>query len=1041
MPKKVTKQLVLELVASLPAGEQRTQLVSRMVAAGELSEGDLAALIAADVERHAPEYAQLMRDDALVRFLADRFRDAPEYLARALVRALPQRFWHYAFAYRMLLRLRADLGPVLIPPWRPGSAVGTGTHPIERVDDLVARDIEELDAERTTRAYLYLFSRDVAVARDLLAEERATADAYGQRVLDRVTATFERLYAMEFPGVVPTVRGQPFPAIHVRWWIDAARDIPRVLNIGDTATFKTSFATVGLDHAGARRVLLLCAPHARQNHAREIAAYFNRGGDRVQVLTSAGDLPAFIRRIRDHQFSIVGWHALVNPDVADALVEAPFDAIVADEVQYGKGVSGTAPAKRAVTLLRLGKKRSIQRVVACSATPWENRPEELAAVACLLRPKDFPSPEVFARSGLTATPRILRELFSTQVLDIELREVRDLPDITPKPWEDLFGAVAVPLLPAHRALYERMREDATPRLPATKVQCLLHAAIHPPLVRHAFPWSREDVTALNDWRVSSKLVWLRQFIAERIGRTKVVVATGIYATGITRAHDPEQPWVGEYLREWYGEDRVLIVDGTVPIGPQRDAIIARWRTDPDARILLCSMQTLPDSINLTVPQSPTVERVWIVQLASAWKPWRQFLGRFHREMGAAPVAYCTPTLGGTIDEDLLRFTRDKWRTQQLFRANVPLTDGEWHAVRDTRSGGRLREVLRSPVESVNIIGTLMRGRGEHACGNVYASPYGMVTHAEVFAQHFLATERGSTADNVAQFQTKAIRDRIANGMLTPDRICDAACGLLRLERTLGLPVVGVDMNPWMLDLARPHAAHGGRNAIVGRLSQLPMEWTGRFHLTACSLALDWTTLATPDGGEPERVRVIRELARVTHPHGLLWLALRAGDCDATRAAAWCNAFRTNGWSVDEHLTGFVRAVDGPGERRFQCWSIAVAPDGHGIGALDPNAFRFAWEVGRVRVVRRTRAGRSDHVERAGVVHGSFVVESLGRTVAVPDTVATTASVTAELDRWVRAVAAGQSLGRTAALHPTRLAHLDWRRLQRLVELGVLQVNG
>lgn len=1039
MPKKVTKQLVLDLVASLPAGEQRTQLVAQMVARGELSEGDLAALITADVERHAPDYARFMQDDALVRFLAERFRDAPEYLARALVRALPQRFWHYAFAYRMLLRLRADLGPVLIPPWRPGTGVGTGTHPIARVDDLIARDIEALDAERTTRTYLYLFSRDATVARELLAEERAQADAYGQRVLDRVAATFERLYAMEFHGVVPTMRGQPFPAIHVRWWIDQARDIPRVLNIGDTATFKTSFATVGLDHVGARRVLLLCAPNARANHAAEITAYFTNGADRVHALTSAADLPAFIRGVRSHQFSIVGWHALVNPDVVDALAEAPFDAIVADEVQYGKGVSGTAPAKRAIALLRLGKKRSIQRVVACSATPWENRPEELAAVAVLLRPQDFPSPEVFARSGLTATPRILREMFSTHVLDIELREVRDLSDITPKPWEDLFGAVAVPMVPQHRALYNRLREDATPRLPAAKVRLLLQTAIHPPLARNALRWSRTDGAALTDPQTSSKLVWLRQCIAERISRAKICVATGIYATGITRAHDAEQPWIGDILRQWFGEDRVLIVDGTVPIGPHRDAIIARWRTDPNARILLASMQTLPDSINLTVAKSPTVERVWVVQLASAWKPWRQFLGRFHREADAVPVAYITPTLAGTIDEDLLRFNRDKWRVQQLFRANVPLTDGEWRAVRDTHTGGRLREVLRSPVESVNIIGTLMRGRGEMACSDVYASPYGMGTHAEAFAQHFLATERGSTADNVAQFQAKAIRDRMANGMLTPDRICDAACGLLRLERTLGQPVSGVDMNAWMLNLARPHSAYGGRNAIVGRLSALPKEWDGRFYLTVCSIALDWTSLAAANGGEPERVRVLRELARITHPHGLLWLMFREGDLDATRAEAWCTAFRRSGWSVDAHLTGLIRATDGPGERHFACWSLAVAPDGHALGALDPDALRFAWEVGHMRVQRQTRGGRADATSRAGIVHEAFAVEPLGRTVLVPDTVAVTASVTDELDRWLRSIAVGRTVDRTASLSPARLAHLDWRRLQRLVDLGVLQM--
>lgn len=1041
---KLTKQTLIEAIASMQDAEQRNRLLAKMVEDGDLNDADLAGFIVAEVNRNAKHYAALLSSDELVRFLAERFKDAPAYLARALVKVRPQLFWHYGFAYRLILRLRADLGTVFIPPRRASERPVEGKHPIEGLDALIAKDILALDIEHALREYLWCYSEDPDAARNMLRDDRAKADAYEQQVLDGVDRTFERLLAMEFSGVVSTLNGRLFPALHVRWWIDRMQAMPRVLNIGDTGTYKTSFGLVGLDHVGCRKVLVLCAANARQNHRREADRYFTDPG-RAQVLERREDLSAFVDGFEHHQFHLVGWPALVRADVVAALAALPFDGIFVDECQYGKSVTGSTPAKRALALLRIGRKPSIRRVVACSATPWENRPPELAAVATLIRPDLFPAPEVFAHSGITDTPRVLRELFAENVLDVELREVRSLPDITPKPWEDLFGAVAIPFVTDHQKLYELLRTDESKRRrPHVKVGALLKAAIHPALVHDELKWPPALAARLRDWRLSSKLVWLKGFLDERIDRAKVVVGTGIFVSGITREKDQEMPWVGELLREWYGDDRVVILDATTAqIGPQRDAVIARWREDPRTRILLVSMLTCPDSINLTIPAHPSVAELWITTMSCAWKPWKQFLGRFWREGLGVPVRYRTPILAGTIDEDLLRFNREKWELQQLFRANVPLTDEEWSFLSADPGNTKLRELLRAPWQNVNLIGGLMQGRGEAACGAQYDAPYGVSTYAEIFAKHFLEVEKGSTAANIARYMAKHIRAHLDEHSLTSERIFDAGCGLLRLERTLELPVVGRDMNPHMIALGVQHSPCKGERAEVGKLSELPAEWTERFELTVCSLVLDWTSLNVEVTGAPERVHILRELCRVTHPYGQLWLTFTESTLDEKTCAAWCEVFRGHGFAIDRHLTGRVVATDRGADqngKEFAFWSILVSPNGRMLGEVSADALQFPFEHGRV-VVRHRRRSRihPTNGERRGVEHEQFAIEPIGGTGSVRDTDAIEQSKLDEIRRWATAVAEGREVGRSATVQRDRYADLNWRALSKLFERGVLKV--
>lgn len=1049
---RITKPTLVRLIKGMQDDQTRRDLIAILLKDGTLTEDDLAAFAAQEIEEHLDRFLDAIKGDRLLQFYWERFKDYPQYLARALARLRPDLFYTYGLAFRFILKLRTDLGTVVIPPHRPGDEP-LGVEPMPQLAREIRQDLFALDLECRFRELLYFFSVDLAAGRALLdAEIERAATDYDREVLAAVRERVGELLGMEFPGVVPTLNGRPFPALHVRWWLAQARDIPRCLNIGGTGTYKTSFAVLAMHRDQRAHTLILCAPHARDNWAREIASYFRRP-PAVHVIRSADDL----RSRNDAPFTVVGYSTLIRPDAIEALLACSFDGLIMDECQYGKGVIGSESqrATRAVASQRLTRELPLQRFIALSATPWENRPDELAAIASVLRPDLFPTSERFLQSGAGQSPRFLRELFANQVLEVELREISDLPPITPKPWEDLCGAEPILMAPEHAALYRFVCDlepedvDEGPN-PIQKVQFLLQAAIHPHLLERQIDWPDELRTAFRDWRLSTKLRWLQEFVATRIGDAKIVIGTGIYAEGITRLEDGdvETAFVDRLLREWFGDDHVLTIDGSVSarangsgVSP-RDALIERWRTDPTIRVLLVSMRACPDSVNLTVPKAAGVTKLWVTTLSFGWKPWEQFLGRFWREGQGVPVEYRVPILVGTIDEDLLRLNQEKWRAQRLFRAQVPLSESEWSLLR--RSGmQQLGTLLRSSADHVYRITSMMRGRGEDKCATAYAAKDGMRTNAELFAEHFVRIQERAGSGNIARFLSRSIATFVESGLVDDHRCLDAGGGPYTMARYRGAPWYTVDMNPHMLEVGRQLAPHLAMNGRVGYLSDLPEEWTGKFDLVVCSLVLHFSSLSPVRHAEPERLRILRELVRVTNPHGLLWLMWNEGYQSPETFLSWVEGFTREGFTVHSLSTGLVRATEAPRARPFRCWSLLISPDGHvpRFPSVDP--FRFPFELARRKTVRgrdpdRDRPPPKDVPEHKAYQH--FEVQDVRTHVATVDTAAARAVAVAEFKRIVAAAAAGKTIDRKLHGIPTELAS-NWRVIEDLRRRGILDLGG
>jgi len=540
---------------------------------------------------------------------------------------------------------------------------------------------------------------------------------------------------------------------------------------------------------------------------------------------------------------------------------------------------------------------------------------------------------------------------------------------------------------AQREVYEFIRETDQVRLEGgAKVRRLLRATMHPHSMVGFYAWPSRLRCHFDNLDLSTKLMWIKDRVTRELEEgAKVAIGTGIYVSGITRPQDDEDNhWIGAQLREWFGEENVLIIDGTTSQAAgrkgvsRREAVIRQWRSDPKARILLVSIRACPDAINLSVPSMPGVAKLFVTTLSFPWIPWKQFIGRYWRDGAGVPVNYKVPILRGTVDESLYRLVRDKWDLQQLFRAQIPLTKRELELFDRRRFVARLVPDCRNSVETVNFTSGKFREFDEDQANQFLGERRGLATNAERFAQAFVKTHDCSAAGHIARFMKTVIGELERNQLVQPTDVLDAGCGPLTLERVLEQPVYGVDMVEPILRLGRDLSPCRGVNSQVGFLTQLPREWKHKFSLSIASLVLDWTSVSkrTKDG-RPIRVAVLQELVRVTDQTGWVWLTFTSRSLNQSLFDSWCSVFEQNQCRLIEGLTGVVEAVDHQ-ENRFDFWSICFCPGGNLLGDIREGELMFAFEQDRIVVKRGRRRGRGKQPQffdkPQTVQHEQFVVK-------------------------------------------------------------------
>jgi len=443
---------------------------------------------------------------------------------------------------------------------------------------------------------------------------------------DDALAIEDRLFYLLQPPLQSWLAGQemimPFEPFPYQYegigWLFAKSSALLADEMGLGKTMQTITAIRLLVRSGqARRVLLVCPKPLLPNWQREFRTWAEElpfvvvegDGERRKLTWTMPGVPVLI----------CNYESLVRDFAAFGEGEFPkFDLIVLDEAQRIKNRT----SRTAVTARALPRRRSW----ALTGTPIENRPEELGALYEFL--------EVVPPN---ATPD-LRQLQSLAKQFI-LRRTKNLvmKDMPPRLDRDAY----LELLPAQKSAYDMAEKEGVIQLnelgDSISVQHVFELVLRLKQITNFDPLTGE----------SAKLDRLEADMEE-------IAASGgkaILFSQWTKVID----WLAKPM-EKYG---ALVYHGGVPT-KQREPILARFKEDPDAHILLMSYGTGAVGLNLQFAGYVFLFDRW-------WNPAieDQAINRAHRIGCKSQVIVTRFISKDTIEERIDRVLTEK---RELFAA-------------------------------------------------------------------------------------------------------------------------------------------------------------------------------------------------------------------------------------------------------------------------------------------------------------------------------------------------------------------------------------
>ena len=856
--------------------------------------------------------------------------------------------------------------------------------PEHLIEALEASELEMV-ARRLLRKEIKALNRDPKAAIEKINEWiKKTTHVKERKLFTHVRNLMSDLARDRFPAFVSElVAGMPFPSMHVRLWVRQILERCNALIVGDVGTQKTSAAVIGLEELRCRSAIVICRSYAKEMWESEIRRYYVAQMN-PYVVQGVRDIKKLERMspkdLRRHRFIIVGYGNLQfgtdgddgNPKYCDRLLRAlkrlQPDSVIIDEAHAIKG--GGA---RALRVIELAQHASVKHRIMLTATPFENHPNEVAHLAALLDPKNFRSEQEFL-AMCRDNPRIFFGLMSKRMCDYFAQEdVLDLPR-TNLTIHGYFPRFDLACPKDMREVHDAIQNDGRLEARQQVVRMTRFLAV-PPIARNWYP-ELADAPCFRDPLSNPKIRFLKEQVAKLIKTGKVVIASGIFAAGITRefanADDDSDLVIATLLEQWF-PGQVLRIDGSTDRGKSphgsgkaaRQDIQERWQTDPNARILIASVPAAAESLNFALKRVPgSVEKMTIFYLTLPWKPtqYLQFNGRFHRPGTEVPIEVYTLAIKGTADEALLELNERKWKNFLIGVHGMPLLVEEEGAI----ERATFDKLVCSPSQWLREGFAKMMGMGETGIEEFLQKTLREMPIADTMARYYLENEDRGTPGHVSRIIVPTLQRWHESGVIPSwEDVLDVGPGPLILERKLNAPIAAIEINPRMLDVGRTHSYHGGKNAIEGRASRMPAEWTGRFSLVAASLLLDLTSRKAKKSEEAiERVRILQECHRVLKRDGYLWCVLQKNCFDDESFDAFLEIMQFYGFEPVKPWSNRIEALDHK-EHPFSCWSILLRKHTE-LHDVKPPCPLFVYERIRETKVRKKRP-RKIGVETAPIV--------------------------------------------------------------------------
>lgn len=411
----------------------------------------------------------------------------------------------------------------------------------------------------------------------------------------------------------------------------------------------------------------------------------------------------------------------------------------------------------------------------------------------------------------------------------------------------------------------------------------------------------------------------------------------------------------EHIKEWTRgvcEDcDVLILDGSVSLGRQKDEIVARWINDPNSAVLVVTLEATYQSRDYTLNITKDQEGREIIGIEKVFlsPPWyyqqlKQMAGRSIRQGHLVPVHVSVLESEDLVDHGKGEGVLYSYLLSRMALSGIILTSEEQEFFDSKRVGRRIS--FQSPEKRfLRDALSFVRGAGEDIIDGFLRDQSRLrdeVTVNQLIAEKFF--EEGRDEYHVTGYNAELVAF-LAKHFVNPDAaILSIGAGTLLLQRKLKRGIDNLDINPYMMQAGWALAGQYGGRMIEGRASSLsPMDFSdAMYDLVDNSFALQWSRLELSKDQSveaSERVKILTQMNRVLKNGGRMVLTIPEKSFDEEHFNKFVAVLEKHfGFKVDQDFSGksFGRSKLGLAKRLGWCIvaSKETAPDLLGLNLAD-----------------------------------------------------------------------------------------------------------
>lgn len=464
---------------------------------------------------------------------------------------------------------------------------------------------------------------------------------------------------------------------------------------------------------------------------------------------------------------------------------------------------------------------------------------------------------------------------------------------------------------------------------------------------------RERIEGALTWKVleDGRVVRSKAFIispSKRQGRTGDVLQRAIRLEDGSERNlytKPELDKINDsklltLIRSWVLEkglckpENVLMIDGMLSVGRPRDAVISRWVNDPDAAVMLVTLESTYQSRDYTLNNLVDSEGREIVGVRKTFlgPPWhfqqlKQMIGRSQRQGQLVPVENDVLEVEGLVDQGKGEAVVYTYLLTRMSLSGIVLGPEE-QAFFDSKRVGRRIEYQSKEARFMRDSLGLLTGAGEDKMDELFETNQ---IDPEKFGQKFY--DEGRDEFKITGYNAELVSFLIKHTTESQSRVLSIGAGTLLLQRKLQRGIDNVDANPFIMQQGWERAREFGGRIVTARASRLDVEQfpNDTYDFVDNAFALQMSKLDTSgsaDVADSERVKILTQINRVLKPGGYFSLTLPESALDDAEFRKFARALEENfGFTLVSQYSGRSFGIGKPRIRKRLGWSILMTKTG------------------------------------------------------------------------------------------------------------------